>query len=478
MKAPRWVTMVGVRAPRWPPPLPLACADRRPSPAKRRRPCRPSSARPSETSAPLAKPTPADVRAAIARAFSGFVSSPGEVPRARPATSTETVAQDVAVVVEPAEERLHEMNDDFRNWIVEDLERPRPRLGPSPSARVGEGRETRGRRPRPRTRGLAKPRGAAGLPSEGRGGSPTGLPSKGRGRLRKPPEAPGRRDRRTRPNRRGASCTGRAPDMPRGPDPARPRQSAIILPLGPEGPRGPTEVVPVELRRSRRSRLRAGRGPRPRRQRRVLRPQGEPAEAGPRRVHPGQVHDRGASGWTAGRRGGGAPRATTGAWSAWACRAVIRGVDVDTNHFVGNFPERGFDRGLLPAGRGVDARTLLGPRTDWTRDPAAARRSRADRENLFPIDADGVFTHVRLNIYPDGGVARLRVYGEVAADWPALAAPKRACRPRVDRERRPGARRERHALRLEGQPHHARARRSTWATAGRRGAAAGRDTTG
>ncbi len=31
------------------------------------------------------------------------------------------------------------------------------------------------------------------------------------------------------------------------------------------------------------------------------------------------------------------------------------------------------------------------------------------------------FTHLRLKIYPDGGVARLRVYGEVVPDWPRLA---------------------------------------------------------
>jgi allantoicase len=32
------------------------------------------------------------------------------------------------------------------------------------------------------------------------------------------------------------------------------------------------------------------------------------------------------------------------------------------------------------------------------------------------------FTHVRLNIFPDGGVARLRVHGEVVPDWGALRA--------------------------------------------------------
>ena len=38
-------------------------------------------------------------------------------------------------------------------------------------------------------------------------------------------------------------------------------------------------------------------------------------------------------------------------------------------------------------------------------------------QNLFAITNDQLWTHVRLNIFPDGGVARLRVYGIVVPDW-------------------------------------------------------------
>ena len=38
-------------------------------------------------------------------------------------------------------------------------------------------------------------------------------------------------------------------------------------------------------------------------------------------------------------------------------------------------------------------------------------------QNLYPIESDREWTHLRLNIYPDGGVARFRVYGEVRPDW-------------------------------------------------------------
>ncbi|KRT85901.1 hypothetical protein AMK59_2507 [Oryctes borbonicus] len=33
--------------------------------------------------------------------------------------------------------------------------------------------------------------------------------------------------------------------------------------------------------------------------------------------------------------------------------------------------------------------------------------------NFFKVNSDKVYTHIRLNIFPDGGIARLRVYGEV-----------------------------------------------------------------
>jgi allantoicase len=89
----------------------------------------------------------------------------------------------------------------------------------------------------------------------------------------------------------------------------------------------------------------------------------------------------------------------------------IRGVDVDTRHFVGNFPARASMEACFRPGRPApDA--LLGSRTAW-HEILPPSPLRADASNLFAIAVDEVFTHVRLNIHPDGGVARLRVYGEV-----------------------------------------------------------------
>lgn len=90
---------------------------------------------------------------------------------------------------------------------------------------------------------------------------------------------------------------------------------------------------------------------------------------------------------------------------------VIRGVDVETTHFKGNYPEAG----ALDAASSAD-----GPWSEVL--PRSALRG--DAHNLFPVRDGRRFTHVRLRVYPDGGVARLRVHGEAAPDWSALSSPK------------------------------------------------------
>lgn len=91
----------------------------------------------------------------------------------------------------------------------------------------------------------------------------------------------------------------------------------------------------------------------------------------------------------------------------------ICGVVIDTNHFVGNHPERASVEATFRSGRD-DSRGLLGPGTSWVEvlEPSPLL---GGTENLFTVESRGPFTHVRLNIYPDGGVARLRVHGEVDA---------------------------------------------------------------
>jgi allantoicase len=85
---------------------------------------------------------------------------------------------------------------------------------------------------------------------------------------------------------------------------------------------------------------------------------------------------------------------------------VIRGFDIDTRFFTGNFPpEASIDACVsnedVPGGN-VKWSKLL-PRADLV----------GDAHNYFSVAHDALVTHLRLNIFPDGGVARLRIYGEV-----------------------------------------------------------------
>jgi allantoicase len=90
---------------------------------------------------------------------------------------------------------------------------------------------------------------------------------------------------------------------------------------------------------------------------------------------------------------------------------VIRGIDIDTSHFTGNFPLAASIEACRCAGDPVaeTAWTELLPSTGLT----------GNAHHVMPVSDGRVWTHLRLNIYPDGGIARLRVYGEVRCDFAA-----------------------------------------------------------
>ncbi len=96
----------------------------------------------------------------------------------------------------------------------------------------------------------------------------------------------------------------------------------------------------------------------------------------------------------------------------------IRGVDIDTNHFLGNYPEFG-SIDALATDPDTSMLELTEPSVQWT-EILPMRRLEGGARNLFAVEGDRRWTHVRLNIYPDGGVARLRVHGDVQPNWDAL----------------------------------------------------------
>jgi allantoicase len=96
----------------------------------------------------------------------------------------------------------------------------------------------------------------------------------------------------------------------------------------------------------------------------------------------------------------------------------IRGATVDTSFFRGNFPSH-CSIDACSVGTGTDLAELLGEKTQWTEVLSKAALS-GDTQNNFAIDFAERATHVRLRIFPDGGVARLRVYGDFLPDWDSL----------------------------------------------------------
>jgi allantoicase len=134
--------------------------------------------------------------------------------------------------------------------------------------------------------------------------------------------------------------------------------------------------------------------------------------------HKGQVYD----GWETRRRRGASGAVPGDDSFDWAivrlgAAAVVRAVVVDTAFFTGNYP----------AGCSVEGCRVSGypssyppPLDDVAWVPLVARSPlKGDAQHLFEVSSGQRFTHVRLRIYPDGGVARLRVHGTVVPD-PAL----------------------------------------------------------
>lgn len=143
--------------------------------------------------------------------------------------------------------------------------------------------------------------------------------------------------------------------------------------------------------------------------------------------HKGKVMD----GWETRRRRGasaGRPHPDDGDHD-WAlirlgAPGVVHGLVVDTAHFRGNHPEAvSVEAASVPGTPSPEE--LLADGVTWTelvpRTPVGGHAA-----NGFAVtgavSGGRRFTHLRLNQHPDGGIARLRVHGDVVPDPEWLAA--------------------------------------------------------
>jgi allantoicase len=94
---------------------------------------------------------------------------------------------------------------------------------------------------------------------------------------------------------------------------------------------------------------------------------------------------------------------------------LIKGVVVDTSFFRGNYPESCSIEACAVDGVPEPELLASGRLAPWG-DLLPKSPLRGDTENVFPVSTVRRATHLRLNIFPDGGIARLRVYGEPLPD--------------------------------------------------------------
>lgn len=92
---------------------------------------------------------------------------------------------------------------------------------------------------------------------------------------------------------------------------------------------------------------------------------------------------------------------------------IVRGVVIDTSWFTGNYPPAAAVEGVAIDGNPSVAELLA---TDGWEPLVPQSAIKGDSENAFAVASERRVTHVRLRIFPDGGVARLRVHGEVVPD--------------------------------------------------------------
>jgi allantoicase len=93
---------------------------------------------------------------------------------------------------------------------------------------------------------------------------------------------------------------------------------------------------------------------------------------------------------------------------------IITSVDVDTSFFTGNYPQSVSVEACGCEGYPSPAE-LAAPSAGWETIVANAALT-GDSHNIFGVTDRRRFTHVRLSAYPDGGIARLRVHGEIVPD--------------------------------------------------------------
>ena len=104
-----------------------------------------------------------------------------------------------------------------------------------------------------------------------------------------------------------------------------------------------------------------------------------------------------------------------------ATSGKIHGVDIDTNFFLGNHPPHASIEACTVQGDADILKLEAENKIQW-KEILPKSPLQPGSQNFYEISDREIYTHLKLHIYPDGGVARLKVYGEVFKDWTLVKA--------------------------------------------------------
>lgn len=89
---------------------------------------------------------------------------------------------------------------------------------------------------------------------------------------------------------------------------------------------------------------------------------------------------------------------------------VIHGIEIDTTHFTGNYAPAASVEGCSFEGEEPPEKS------DW-RELISESELKGDAHHQYSVNETDTYTHVRITIYPDGGIARFRIYAEPRVNW-------------------------------------------------------------
>ena len=100
-----------------------------------------------------------------------------------------------------------------------------------------------------------------------------------------------------------------------------------------------------------------------------------------------------------------------------AKKAMIKEIEIDTAHFKGNFPDKASIQAASVSEVVSSNENIIKDSEKWDLI-LDQTKLKADNVHKFSLDLNPQkeVTHIRLNIYPDGGVSRLRIFGIISND--------------------------------------------------------------